>query len=225
MNEIVAWFIDLVTNIDPTVRVAIAGLAIFLETSFLVGLVAPGDTIVFVAATGVRTPIDYITLVIVITVGALLGESLGFLLGQTVGRKIRDSRIGQRVIGSWWHVAESYIDRRGGVAVFLSRFLPVLHSVVPLVCGMSRMRYRTFLAWTAPACVLWTFIYVTVGFLLAEQFEIFSSTFKGAGWVFLTGVVIFIVVTHVVKKRLTKREIGDVSPSRPEDGKSDRTSS
>lgn len=212
MNEIVAWFIDLVSGVDPAVRVAVAGLAIFLETSFLVGLVAPGDTIVFVAATAVRTASDFVWLASAITVGALAGESLGFLLGKTVGRTLRDSRLGQRFIGSWWHVAESYIDRRGGVAVFISRFLPVLHSVVPLVCGMSRMRYRTFIAWTAPACILWTLIYVSAGFLLAEQFEIFSQTFKGAGWVFIGGVVLFIVVTYVIKRRLTKRELGTDKP-------------
>ena len=213
MNDIVAWFIDLISSVDPMLRVAVAGVAIFLETSFLVGLVAPGDTIVFVAATAVRTASDFIWLALAITAGALAGESLGFLLGKTVGRRLRDSRLGKRFIGSWWHVAESYIDRRGGVAVFISRFLPVLHSVVPLVCGMSRMRYRTFIAWTAPACILWTLIYVSAGFVLAEQFEIISTSFKGAGWVFIGGVVLFIVLTQVIKKRLTKRELG---PDKPE---------
>jgi membrane protein DedA with SNARE-associated domain len=47
--------------------------------------------------------------------------------------------------------------------VFISRFLPVLHSLIPLTVGMSTMRYRKFMAWTVPACVIWAFAYVTVG--------------------------------------------------------------
>jgi membrane protein DedA with SNARE-associated domain len=209
MNEIVNWFITTVSGVDPVLRVFIAGLGMFFETSILVGLVVPGDTIVFIAATGVSNVSQYWYLVLAVLVGSLAGESLGFLLGRTIGRRIRDSKLGKRLIGDTWAVAEAYLAKRGVLAVFVSRFLPVLHSVVPLVCGMSAMRYRVFIRWTALACVLWTMLYVTAGYLLAEQFEIFATTFKGAGWVFIGGVVIFIVATHFAKKRLSRKELGD----------------
>jgi membrane protein DedA with SNARE-associated domain len=209
MNEIVNWFITTVSGVDPVLRVFIAGLGMFFETSILVGLVVPGDTIVFIAATGVSNVSQYWYLVLAVLVGSLAGESLGFFLGRTIGRRIRDSKLGKRLIGDTWSVAEAYLAKRGVLAVFVSRFLPVLHSVVPLVCGMSAMRYRVFIRWTALACVLWTMLYVTAGFLLAEQFEIFATTFKGAGWVFIGGVVIFIVATHFAKKRLSRKELGD----------------
>ncbi|MCF8540389.1 MAG: DedA family protein [Aurantimicrobium sp.] len=209
MNEIVNWFITTVSGVDPVLRVFIAGLGMFFETSILVGLVVPGDTIVFIAATGVSNASQYWYLVLAVLVGSLAGESLGFFLGRTIGRRIRDSKLGKRLIGDTWSVAEAYLAKRGVLAVFVSRFLPVLHPVVPLVCGMSAMRYRVFIRWTALACVLWTMLYVTAGFLLAEQFEIFATTFKGAGWVFIGGVVIFIVATHFAKKRLSRKELGD----------------
>jgi membrane protein DedA with SNARE-associated domain len=209
MNEIVNWFITTVSGVDPVLRVFISGLGMFLETSILVGLVVPGDTIVFISATAVSNVSQYWYLVGGVLVGSLAGETLGFLLGRTIGRRIRDSKLGKRLIGDTWLVAEAYLARRGGLAVFVSRFLPVLHSVVPLVCGMSAMRYRVFIRWTALACVLWTMLYVTVGYLLAEQFQIFATTFKGAGWVFIGGVVIFILATHFAKKRLSRKELGE----------------
>ena len=209
MNEIVNWFITTVSGVDPVLRVFIAGLGMFFETSILVGLVVPGDTIVFIAATGVSNVSQYWYLVLAVLVGSLAGESLGFFLGRTIGRRIRDSKLGKRLIGDTWAVAEAYLAKRGVLAVFVSRFLPVLHSVVPLVCGMSAMRYRVFIRWTALACVLWTMLYVTAGYLLAEQFEIFATTFKGAGWVFIGGVVIFIVATQFAKKRLARKELGE----------------
>jgi len=209
MNEIVNWFITTVAQVDPVLRVFIAAFGMFCETSVLVGLVIPGDTIVFVAATGVTDMAQFWFLALGVLVGSLAGETLGFFLGRTIGRRIRDSKLGKRLIGDTWHVAEAYLAKRGVLAVFVSRFLPVLHSVVPLVCGMSAMRYRVFIRWTALACVLWTMLYVTVGYLLAGQFQIFATTFKGAGWVFIGGVVIFIVMTHFAKKRLSRKELGE----------------
>ena len=98
-----------------------------------------------------------------VSVGALIGESIGFALGRYFGPWIRRSRLGGRIGERNWVRAENYLARRGGIAVFISRFLPVLHSLIPLTVGMSGMRYRTFLAWTAPACIVWAALYVSVG--------------------------------------------------------------
>ena len=55
MNEILSGILDAVQSVDPVVRTVLAGIAIMLETSVLVGLVVPGDTIVIGAATAVST--------------------------------------------------------------------------------------------------------------------------------------------------------------------------
>src|SRR5689334_12931904 len=163
MNDALTWVLDLVQSVDPVLRTLLAGLGILLETSILIGLIVPGDTIVLVASTGVANPVEYIALVAVVIVGALCGESIGFALGRWFGPRIRASRLGARIGTRNFDRAEAYLARRGGIAVFLSRFLPVLHSLIPLTVGMSPMRYRTFMAWTAPACVLWALAYVSVG--------------------------------------------------------------
>src|SRR5690606_20226828 len=119
-------------------------------------LIVPGDTVVIVASTAVASPLEYWMLIIAVIVGALIGESVGFALGRFFGPRIRASRLGKRIGERNWVRAERYVARRGGIAVFISRFLPVLHSVVPLTVGMSAMTYRTFLAWTVPATTIWT---------------------------------------------------------------------
>ena len=84
-----------------------------------------------VASTAVDGPAQYVGMLVAVIVGALSGESIGFALGRFFGPKIRDSRLGRRIGIKNWHRAENYVDRRGGIAVFVSRFLPVLHSLVP----------------------------------------------------------------------------------------------
>jgi membrane-associated protein len=206
VNDVLAGLLDAVQSVDPVLRTIIAGVAIMLETSVLVGLVVPGDTVVIVAATAVGSPVEAVVLILTVIVGALIGESVGFWLGRWAGPHIRFSRLGARIGEHNWARAERYLRRRGGPAIFLSRFLPVLHSLVPLTVGMSGLSYRRFLAWTAPACVLWAALYVGVGAAAAGTYRELSERLHGAGYVFVGIVVAFLVLAWVAKKAISARE-------------------
>ncbi|WP_279366934.1 DedA family protein [Microbacterium testaceum] len=212
MNEILTWLLDVVQNVDPVLRTIIAGIAVMLETSVLVGLVVPGDTMVIVAGTAVASPVEGVVLAAAIVVGALIGESLGFWLGRYFGPRIRASRLGQKLGERNWERADRYLRRRGGPAIFLSRFLPVLHSLVPLTVGMSGYSYRRFLAWTTPACVVWASLYVTVAASAAGTYRELSDRIHGAGYIFVGILVAFIVLVFIGKKiieRLERRHLAD----------------
>jgi membrane-associated protein len=206
VNEALTWILELIQSVDPVLRTILTGVAVLLETSVLVGLIMPGDTVVIVSSTAVEGPVQYFTLVAAIIVGALCGESIGFALGRYFGPWIRASRLGARIGERNWVRAENYLARRGGIAVFISRFLPVLHSLIPLTVGMSGMRYRLFLAWTAPACVLWAFAYVSVGSAAAGGYRELSDQLHYAGYVFVGIVVAFVLLILVVKKVLSHVE-------------------
>lgn len=206
MNDILNWILDSVSSVDPVIRTLLAGVGILLETSVLVGLIIPGDTIVIVASTAVTNPAEYVALVLAVIVGALCGESIGFALGRHFGPVIRRSRLGRRIGEKNWARAEVYLDRRGGIAVFLSRFLPVLHSLIPLTVGMSTMRYRTFMTWTVPACIIWSFAYVSVGAAAAGGYRELSGRLHFAGYIFVAVIAVFVLLVYLVKKWLHRRE-------------------
>ncbi len=145
MNDVLTTLLDLVQSVDPVLRTVLAGIAMVLETSVLLGLIVPGDTVAIVSATAVGSPFEFGALVVALVLGALVGESIGFALGRFFGPRIRASALGRRLGEANWVRAENYLARRGGIAVFVSRFLPVLHSLIPLTVGTSPMRYRTFL--------------------------------------------------------------------------------
>jgi membrane-associated protein len=206
MNQWLSTLLDHVAGFDPAVRILFAGVGVMLETSILVGLVIPGDSVVLVAATGVRNPLEWALTILAVIAGALVGESLGFYLGRWFGPRIRHSWIGRRIGEEHWRRAEVYLTRRGGIAVFLSRFLPVLHSLVPLTVGMSRMGYRTFIAWTSAACTLWAVLYVTVGWRAAESYREVAGQLEYAGYFFVGAVVVFGVLVWAVKKLIAHLE-------------------
>lgn len=206
LSGALGWLLLLLQSVDPVLRTALAGVGILLETSVLVGLVVPGDTIVFVAATAVGSVPEYFALAFTVIIGALCGESIGFLLGRFFGPRLRASRLGRRIGEAWWVRAENYLDRRGGIAVFVSRFLPFLHSLIPVTVGMSTMSYRKFIAWTLPACTIWSFTYVSVGTFAAGSFEALLDRLHYAGYVFVVIVVVFVGGVILVKKLVERRE-------------------
>jgi len=202
----VQWAIETVQSVDPVLRTVLAGVAIMLETSILIGLVVPGDTVVLVAAIGVTSWAEGIALGLAVVVGALIGESLGFWLGRWAGPHIRSSWLGRRIGEQHWERSERYLRRRGGIAIFLSRFLPVLHSLVPLTVGMSGYAYRRFIAWTLPACVVWTTIYVGLAAGAAGSYHELSQRIHYAGYVFVGAIAVLLIAVLVVKKLIARRE-------------------
>lgn len=206
IDTALTWVLDLVGSVDPVARILLSGLGILLETSILVGLIVPGDTIVVVSSTAIDGPGQYAGMLAAVIVGALCGESIGFALGRFFGPRIRDSRLGRRIGVRNWHRAENYVDRRGGIAVFVSRFLPVLHSLVPVTVGMSTMSYRRFISWTAPACAIWATAYVTVGWVVAGSFRALQEQLHFAGYLFVAAFLVFAGVVFLVKKLLERSQ-------------------
>ena len=204
MNELLDSVLDLVQGVDPALRTALAGVFIMLETTILLGLIVPGDTVVLVASTAVDSPAEYWALTVTVIVGALTGASLGFAIGRFFGPRVRASRFAGRIGEKNWVRAENFLDHRGGVAVFISRFIPVLHSLTPLVVGMSRLRYRTFMMWLTPACIIWAFAYVTVGSLAAEGYRSIAEQLDYAAFIFVGVIAGFWLLVFAVKKLLDR---------------------
>lgn len=215
MNELLDGFLEWIGAVNPVLKTALAGILVMLETTVLLGLVVPGDTVVLVASTGVENPVEYFSLVAVIVAGSLTGGSLGFLIGRHFGPWLRRSRLGARLGEKNWQRSQDFLDHRGGIAVFISRFLPVLHSLTPLVVGMSHLRYRTFILWLAPASIIWAFAYVSVGSAAAEGYRAAAGTLDGAAFYFVGAIVGFWLLVYAVK-RLLDRYVSRITAKRAE---------
>ena len=202
MNDILNWLIETVQSVSPLLRNLLAGLAIMLETSLFVGLIIPGDTVVLVASTGVVDILDFFFLLGSVLLGSLLGETIGFFLGRFFGPRIRNSKLGKRLGDRNWELADRFVERRGGIAVAISRFLPVLHSLVPVVAGMTTMRYRVFISWTVAACAVWASAYVSVGYLARSAYEQIAGQLKWGGLAFVAIILIFMIIVHFGKQKL-----------------------
>ena len=158
------------------------------------------------AATAGRGATEWVLLVLAVVAGSLCGETVGFLVGRFFGPRLRTSRLGRRLGERHVLRAESFLERRGGPAIFASRFLPVMHALVPVTVGASRYPYGRFVAWTLPACVLWAAIYVSVGQVAGSSYEAMAKELHSAGWIVLGGVALFLVAVALGKKLLLRAD-------------------
>lgn len=159
----VGQLIDKVQTVDPTVRALLAGTAALLETNVITGLLVPGDTVMLVASAAVQSPREGVLLGVLVSLGAFVGEVTGYWLGRWAGpnlhrRRWLRRRAGEQRIGP----VARMVERRGGPWILTSRFIPVLRTVTPFVVGANAFPFRRFVAWSAPSCVLWSAIYVTI---------------------------------------------------------------
>lgn len=202
VNDWIDAFLGFVSSIHPVWRALITGLAIALETSVLVGLVVPGDVMVLVASSAVQSWPEAIATIIAVIVGSLTGESIGYWIGRWIGPAFRRTRVARWIGIRHLDRADQVLRDRGGIAIFVSRFLPVLHSLVPLTSGMAKYPYRRFIAWTLPACLIWSCAYVTIGAVAAASYRELSSKLHIAGAVFAGIIAAGLLILWLLRRRL-----------------------
>ncbi|MFD1722195.1 DedA family protein [Amnibacterium endophyticum] len=174
----------------------------FCETSLFIGLLVPGDTVVLLASSGNDGWGQWGLMLAAVVVGSLAGESVGWAIGRFFGERLRLSRIGRRIGERQVLRAQRWMDRRGGVAILLSRFLPIMHALMPVTAGAGGFPYGRFMAWTTPACVAWALLYVSVGTAAGSGYRQFVGQVHSVGWIVLGALVLFLVAVALGKRLL-----------------------
>jgi membrane-associated protein len=131
---------------------------VIAETGLLVGFFLPGDSLLFttglLTATGViTTPIAVVALAI--GVAAFVGDQIGYAIGRKAGPHVfnrPDSRLfRQEYVDRTQHFYDTY----GGRTVVLARFVPIVRTFAPVMAGVGRMRYRTFVTYNLVGAIGW----------------------------------------------------------------------
>jgi membrane protein DedA with SNARE-associated domain len=187
---------------------------VFADRSAFLGLIVPGDVVL--ALGGVFAAKGDLSLPYVIAVGAvagLMGESVGFWLGNRHGRRVLQKIPGLRRWASDLSKAEDYFRRHGGRTVFIGRYVSVAGTFLPFVAGMSNMRYRRFLLFDIPSVVIWAIGVSLLGYFLEHQIGTIDKVLSRFGWGLLAAIVLFFGGRFVYRKWIKKDSGGSKSSS------------
>ena len=154
--------------------------ALFVETGLLIGLMLPGDSLLFVAgvaASGTAAELfgdqlSYTQLLIWAPVAATAGSQCGHWLGQKYGRPFFDRPDSRFFNQERVHQTERWLMKYGlGKALILSHFIPFVRTLLNPLCGIVGIPARKFFIWNLIGSYIWTIGLISAGFLLGERLK------------------------------------------------------
>ena len=208
------WVAKLVRWYDTNMNYAAVGTLMTIESSFVP---FPSEIVIPPAVMVAADPQSHngmkIWLIVLIgTLGALLGAYINYLLSRWLGRpiiyKFVDSKLGHllRLSGEKMEKAERYFNDHGVVSTLVGRLIPVIRQLISIPAGLSKMNIAAFSFYTFLGAAIWNCLLALLGYLAVKAGGM-EFIFKYSGMlskviiaVFVV-VVVFLIVRAIISKR------------------------
>lgn len=142
---------------------------VFSETGLLLGFFLPGDSLLFtVGVVAGAGQLDIVTVIILLSLSAMIGDSTGYWLGRKTGPRIfsrPDSRFFKQ---EYVTRTKAFYDRYGGKTIVLARFVPIVRTFAAFIAGVGQMPYLRFLPYSICGGIGWVFAMTMLGYELGS---------------------------------------------------------
>lgn len=209
MSPFTSRLLELLPLYGPWLLFALA----VLETCFVTGLVVPSGLATSLATVlALDGSMDLPAVLAAAAVGGAVGDSLGYWIGRVTGERVlAEGSRWSRVLVRKHSGVRRFFGRHPVYSVTLARLVSFVRTVMPMAAGMSGIRYTTFLAYESLGLLGWVMLYMGIGVLARESWEL-ATQVVGVG-----GAVAFCVVGAFLWVEVRRRQ-GRRHPRVPEDG-------
>jgi membrane-associated protein len=175
------WLIDLVLHLDRHLVELLSRYelwiypilfaVIFAETGLVVTPFLPGDSLLFavgalaaIDSSGtLQAPLACLTL----ASAAVLGNMVNYSIGRAIGPPAFSGRYRLLKV-EYLERTEEFFRRHGALAIFLSRFIPIIRTCAPFVAGVGRMPYGRFFVYNLAGGSVWVLLFIWGGYLFGN---------------------------------------------------------
>jgi membrane-associated protein len=114
--------------------------------------------------------VHYTVVILIITLASILGNFVGYWFGAKYGHKLYEKE--DTLLFKKKHLikAHDFYERYGKSTVFLSKFLPIIRTFVPIVAGMVDMNKKDFALFNIMGSFVWVFSMMLGGHFLQGFF-------------------------------------------------------
>lgn len=175
--EIVQFFIDLlrdprgfiaqwIVQLGPVWVYTPLFLIIFIETGLVVTPFLPGDSLLFCAGIFAADGggLNIFVLIALMSVAAILGNTSNYWIGRKIGEAIVKSGKVKALSEDNIKKSQRFFDRYGSIAVFLTRFFPIIRTIAPFVAGMGEMSFTRFTLFNVLGGIVWVCLFTLLGY-------------------------------------------------------------
>ena len=180
-------------NVPDWVVLAVVFLLPAAEAAILLGMFIPGEIALIIG--GVAASVGHVPLLWVVVcgvLGAIVGDSIGYFVGERWGNQLLHSTLGRRMPIERLDAGRAFIVSRGGRAVFIGRFTAALRALVPGLAGMSGVPYRVFLPWNIGGGFVWACASIALGYVAGTSWEL------AAHYASIFGITVLVLVAVAI---------------------------
>lgn len=190
-------------------------LIVFIETGFPFGFFLPGDSLLFIAGMVIAnalSPFDAHLLnlvfwIVLIAIAGTLGNFMGYWLGSKSKSLLFERKDNFFFKKKYLLQAKEFYDQKGGSAIVMARFLPIVRTFAPIVAGVVKMSAKKFSFYNLAGSFLWAATIITAGFLLGENIWVKENLEK-----IIIGIVVITTAPVLIKVLTSKRKKYPVKP-------------
>jgi membrane protein DedA with SNARE-associated domain len=143
-----------------------------LATLDVLAPILPSESVVVAAAAlAASGRLNVLVVALAAAAGALLGDNIAFFCGRLLDTRMRrwlEATPRRRERLDW---AEHQLERRGGVIIIGSRFIPGGRTATMIGAGLLEMRWRRFVIFDIAAAVIWALSCTAIGYFGGTAFE------------------------------------------------------
>ncbi len=154
-------------------------LIIFVETGLVVMPFLPGDSLLFAAGTfcagvvgadGQVASMNLWLVLLLLSVAAILGDSLNYYLGKSIGLKVLNWKIAGRTLVKQQYIDQTheFFEKHGPKTIIIARFVPIVRTFAPFVAGIGSMDYKTFIKYNVIGGLVWVWGLTLVGYFFGN---------------------------------------------------------
>lgn len=224
--ELLKTIVDFVLHIDShlvelvarygAMLVPILFIIVFCETGLVVTPFLPGDSLLFaagaLAAVDTSGSLNILVLWVVLSVAAILGDSVNYAIGKRIGKGV--FKPGNRILKlEYLERTEEFYEKHGNKTIILARFVPIVRTFAPFVAGVGNMDYKRFITYNFVGGLLWVTIFLAAGYLFG------NVPFIKENFSLVTIGIILVSVVPMVLEVLKERSRSRNKSAAPASGK------
>ncbi|MBW7870888.1 MAG: VTT domain-containing protein [Flavobacteriia bacterium] len=185
---------------------------IFAETgliiaSFLMPFL-PGDALIFaigmIAANDQQNHLHIHYIIPLLMVAAILGDNVNYYVGRKFGNWLLQNPGKFYIKPSHINKATQFFAQHGKKAIIIARFMPVVRTIIPFICGTTKVDYKTFLVYSLIGAFLWVGIVSMLGYYLGT-YEFVQRNLE----YFIVGIIVAAnmpLIIRLLRARFSKNQ-------------------
>lgn len=142
------------------------------------------------------------------TLGGMVGDSFGYMVGRIFHEQAKHYRFYQMAQPR----IERLIDKFGGSAIIISKYIYGIRAAMCLFYGVGKMPFVRFVMLDAISCGLWVTVLAGAGYFFSGAITSIIGDFKQIGIALFFIVMCGIIIFYVVERFWLSEKVEEANP-------------